>query len=960
MLNLYGVSLRQNMAIVKFGVLISIYFFASILLFGQGNVPTGTIQGEVQEGSTKDLIPGVNVYIEGTTIGSSTDINGFYEIKKAPVGKHKLVCSFLGFENQILDVVVIEGQTARINFTLVESSQSLNEVVITSQRATATENAVVMEMKDARQLVSGISRQQISKSQDSDAARVMQRVPGVTIVGNRFVMIRGVSERYNQIMINDVIAPSTEVDKRTFSFDLIQSGSLDRMIIHKTGAPEYPGDFAGGVIKIYTINQVEEDFTNVGIGFGIRAGTTFRDFASSEKSGTDFLGFDNGFRTLPSSFPSSNALKNSPRNSVLRQDAARSLPNNFGTTNSMALPDFSMGITLGRNLLTKGNKRIVTTNSLSWNRTYQRYNREFNRYDEWTDQSIPIFVRFAYDDENFEEETTISAMSNWMFEFNSRNRIKFSNLFNQIGANTTSFRTGTDFVQNIGDRANYLLGYRSRSIYSGQLEGNHDLSPKSEFRWIFGGSYLGESEPDLRRFRTFRPTAEEGTEATDYVMILPPSSNLFETGRYFGNLGEYSVNNGLDFTQKINEKAGGIFEVKGGTYFDYRSRQFDSRYFSYLLPGNVDPVRAEELRRLPIEEIFADENILTTNGFVLEEGTRPVDSYSSSNTLMAGYLSTSFPLGSFYVSGGVRAEYNIQRMEAENDFETITVDNPVLSILPSLNVTYTLSEKMLVRGGYSRTVNRPEFRELAPFLFYDYQLEAGITGNPNLTSATIDNLDLRYELYPRLGEVISIGGFYKSFLNPIENILQITTEQPQFTFANADKAENFGVEFEFRKSLKNVVSSRFFEKFSFNFNASYIWSQVDLGERAINQERVRALQGQSPYIVNTGVFYNDNARKLSVNLYYNIFGDRIFSVGDIVFPTIYELSRHSVDLTITKDIGSRVTLKAGVRDLLNAKYRFYQDSNRNGKIDSDDDLIIGLQRGQLINISASFRLHKSE
>lgn len=945
---------------MKFGVLIAICFLTSFASFGQGSTATGIIQGEVQEGSTKDLIPGVNVYIEGTTIGSSTDINGLYEIKKAPVGTHRLVCSFLGFENQVVDVTVTEGQVTKINFVLVESAQSLNEVVISTQRATATENAVVMEMKEARQLVSGISRQQISKSQDSDAARVMQRVPGVTIVGNRFVMIRGVSDRYNQIMINDVIAPSTEVDKRTFSFDLIQSGSLDRMIIHKTGAPEYPGDFAGGVIKIYTINQVEEDFTNVGIGLGFRAGTTFKDFASSEGSSTDFLGFDNGFRTLPSDFPSSNKLKNSPRNSPIRQDAARSLPNNFGTTNSTALPDMSMGISLGRNLLTKGNRRIVTTNSLSWSRSFQRYDREFNRYDEWTDQTIPIFVRFAYDDENFEEETTISAMSNWMFEFNSRNRIKFSNLFNQIGADNTSFRNGTDFVQNIGDRANYLLGYRSRSIYSGQLEGNHELSPKSDFRWIFGGSYLGETEPDLRRFRTFRPTAEEGTDETGYVMILPPSSNLFETGRYFGDLGEYSVNNGLDFTHKIKEKAGGNFEVKAGTYVDYRSRQFDSRYFSYLLPGNVDPIRAEELRRLPIDEIFADENILTTNGFVLEEGTRPVDSYSSSNLLVAGYVSAAIPLGSFYFSGGLRTEYNVQRMEAENDFEEIIVDNPVLSVLPSINVTYTLSEKMLLRGGYSRTVNRPEFRELAPFLFYDYQLEAGRSGNPDLTTATIDNYDLRYELYPRLGEVISIGGFYKRFTNPIENILQLTTEQPQFTFANADRADNYGIEFEFRKSLKNTVSNKFLERLSFNFNASYIWSEVDLGESAINQDRVRALQGQSPYIVNAGVFYHDNSRKFSVSLYYNIFGDRIFSVGDIVFPTIYELSRNSVDITVTKDIGSRVTLKAGVRDLLNAKYRFYQDSNRNSGIDSDDHLIIGMKRGQLFNISASFKLHKSE
>jgi len=926
------------------------------ILFGIKTIgaQTGSIEGIIVDADSKETVIGAYVTIDGTNEGSTTDIDGLYIIRVEP-GTYTINITSLGYETmKIENVVVIQGKKIVLNAALKTESLVLSEIMITDVRKTNTDAAVVLELKQAKQVVSAISSQQIQKSQDNNAAQVMQRIPGVTIVENRFVMIRGLSERYNNVMINNVIAPSTEVDKRTFSFDLVSSSALDKMLIFKSGSADLPGDFAGGVIKLFTVDNVDENFTKINLGAGIRSGTTFNPYFQSNGSSTDWLGFDNGFRTLPSSFPTTNALASSGRNAEIRKEAATMLPNNFVPNETMAMPDFSVGLSLGRKMNFKNGKTLSTINSISYSNSYQYFKRDFNRYFEWVDQSQPILQRFSFNDDTYQKENKITILSNWNYRINANNRIKFKNLFNQIGENETVLRNGNDFIQRpTDDLKNYLLGYRSRTIYTGQIEGDHNVGDKHNLRWVVGGSYLGESEPDLRRFRTYRP--KNATEGTNFTMQLPPSSNLFETGRYFGSLNEFSVNHGLDYSLKLglNEKT--ATTLKAGYYADYRDRNFNSRYISYLYPGFFNPTIGQELSQLPLDVIFSDENIKTRDGFVIEEGTRPIDAYSASNRLVAGYLSAEVPFSDFNFIGGVRVENNLQTMTSRNDFEKIEVRNPLTSFMPFANLSYNLTQKAILRAGYGRTINRPEFRELAPFLFYDYKLEAGRVGNPNLVTATIDNLDLRYEFYPRSGEMISLGAFYKYFNDPIENRTIITTEQPTFTFLNADFARNAGIEVEVRKSLKGVTHSKFVDNFSLNVNASLIFSEVDLGSSAVAQSRERALQGQSPYILNAAIYYATE-NNLSINVIYNVFGERIFSVGDNLFPTIYELPRNSIDISITKQVGKRVTYKFGIQDILNARYRFYEDSDRNEKIDSRDNVIFSMKRGSLFSLSASYNL----
>ena len=927
------------------------FLFTTLFAFAQNK---GTISGTISDKDMKnEPLAFANIAIKGTVAGTTTDAQGKYSLT-TEAGNKILVISFLGYETVEVPVVVKPNETIIVNKIIGSGNVKLEDIVVKTTRRKNTEAAIMTEIKAAKQVVSAISAEQMSKSTDNNAAQAVQRVPGVTIVDGKFVMIRGLNERYNNVLINNAIAPSTEVDRRTFSFDLIPTSSLDKIVIYKTGSADKPGDFAGGLISVTTSENTTE-FTRADIGFGYRAGTSFSDYKQSEGSNTDWLGFDNGFRALPNRFPTRNTLNSNP---ALATAAARALPNNWNPTTSQAFMDNSIGFSLGRKIKLGGTKSLFTTNVLSYSNSYQTIDRKFDRYTSLSPgQTVPPNA-LDYDDKMFSNENRITALSNWIFRFGESNKIKFKNLFNQIGENETAIRSGRNIQQRGNDRfRNYYLGYRARTILLSQLEGEHKLTKNSTIDWVIGFNNIRESEPDLRRFRTFQPAASAAD--SPFIMIDPPSSNLFDTGRYYGKLNETTINSGLNYTYTIerskNDEDLEPIKLKTGVYFDRRDRDFRSRYVSFLIPGSVPFARAEELRRLPLTTIFADANIGDNNGWVLREGTRPIDSYKASNTLGAGYLMAELPFGKFDITVGVRAENNILELRSNNDTGAVKVNNPVLSILPSINVGYNFNERNLLRFAYSSSVNRPEFREIAPFVFYDFEFDVNRIGNSNLKSATINNFDVRYEFYPTKGETLSFGAFYKKFTNPIENVSVVVNEVPTFNYANADNAFNYGIETEIRKNLKGLFNSAFTDRLSVNVNASYIVSQVDLGANVTSQARTRALQGQSPYIVNVALGYADE-KDLNINVIYNRFGDRIFSVGDIVFPTIYERSRDALDFTISKKY-KNIKYKFGIQDLLNAPFRFFEDSNRDEKIQDGKDFATSVfRRGTLfsLNITRSF------
>lgn len=917
---------------------------------------TGSITGVITDAKTNETIIGANVVIQGTSVGAATDIEGKFTINNVKPGTYSLSVSFITYKTHTVpDVVVEAGKISSVTLQLQEDATELNEIVVTGTRQINTDVSLISAIRESKLVVSGISQEQIARVPDRDAAQIMQRVPGVSIVDNRFVMIRGVSERYNQVMINNVIGPSTEVDKRSFSFDLIPSGSIDQILIYKSGSPDLPGDFAGGIVKVITKQASDENYIKVNASTGYRLGTTFRDFNESKGSKTDIFGFDNGFRALPGGFPSTETIQNSSRTSPIRQDAGRLLSNNFDYSTRTAPVDFSVGIELSRGF-DLGRVQLSSLNTLSYSNSYQQKQATFNRYLFNEDE---IEERFNYQDTYYENDVRFSGISNWAASFGN-SKIEFKNLVNLLGEDQTILREGVDlFLSTDRLYRNYSHHYQSRFIYSGQLQGTHKFANNSLLvDWVGGYNYVSRNEPDFRRFRTFKLTSS-GEE--DFQMQLPPSANLFETGRFYSDLKDKGFSNGVNIEKKfgdVDNKRGA--SIKAGYYIDYKERNFNARYVSYLYPGFFDPMEGERLIRLPLNEIFAPTNIKNQDGFVIEEGTRPSDRYTGENLLTAGYAMASLPIGKFDISGGLRVENNIQKLfttqiGAQGN-EPVEVNNPVLALLPSINTAYNITDRSLFRLTYAKTVNRPEFRELAPFLYYDFELEQGVQGNTALETAKIDNIDFRWEMYPSAGELISLGGFYKAFTDPIETVLLLTTEAPQSTYGNADKAFVYGAEFEFKKSFSSLGVSKLFRNLFANVNASWIFSEVDLGTQATAQQQVRQLQGQSPYLINTGMYYNDEDNHFFVSAAYNIFGARIFAVGDVNFPSIYELPRHALDMQVAKKFG-RVEAKLNIQNLLNARYRFYQDTNVDNKIDIEgrDASIVSYQIGQQVSLGLSYK-----
>lgn len=918
--------------------------------FAQKGTISGTITG--LEGGKVQPMPFVNVALKGSSTGATTDLDGRFSFTADP-GNHTLLVSFVGFEPVERPVTVVAGQTARVDIELKGQAVEMKAVEVVTTRRTETEAAVVMETRRSEQVVNGVGREQISKGQDRTAGDVVKRIPGVTMVGDRFIMIRGLADRYNTVMMNDVIAPSLESDKRAFSFDILPSGALDRIMIYKTGAPELPGEFAGGVIKIHTMNVPNENQTRVDYSTSYRAGSTFSAFNNSQRSGTDNLGFDNGLRQLPDAFPG-NLFNTNPES---LQAAGRSLANNWVSEQRNAAPDQRFSMLLARRFGGEG-KKVTGGNvtSLSYTNTMASYtakNYNYNVFDPEMQMSDSIYN--YSDNENF-QVVRVSAMSNFSLLAGSRTKLEFRNLFTQQGIDQTTLRTGYNFEEQFEVR-NYAFRYQQRTIYSGQLHGEHELRPDvSNLSWTAGYGRTWSQEPDFRRLRTVRDI--NTTDAnTPFQTIIPPGATTLDAGRFFSEMNESVMTGKVDYTQSFAGERN-TFKLRAGLFTEIKDRTFSARWMSFRASNSSQ--LDQSLLFAPLDEVFSDPNINNTNGFKLEEGTNPSDRYTASNALFAGYVGGTMNLSSVTViSAGVRAEHNTQQLNSATfGGRRVNVDNPILSILPSINVSHQVKERSQVRLAWATTVNRPEFRELAPFAFYDFSFNNVLSGNDSLKIATIQNIDARYEFYPSAAEVVSFGVFFKQFTNPIEMFFLPGAGSGgtrNFSFGNAQSATSVGAELEVKRQLSGLFTSGYLSRVGFMFNAAYIVTEVDLGDVAGQAQR-RPLMGQSPYIVNAGLYYQDTERKLQYNILYNVIGPRLFAVGTFGTPDIYEMPRNVVDLTLTKGLGKRFDVKLSAQDILNQRTLLIQDSNESGGIDDRDEEIMSFRRGSYFSIGFGLRL----
>ncbi|WP_375416931.1 TonB-dependent receptor domain-containing protein [uncultured Hymenobacter sp.] len=939
------------------------WFLTSALAFAQ----QGSLTGKVTDKKTGEGVIGATVLVTGTTQAAPVDVQGSYELALDP-GTYNITITYVGYKPLTFPgIVITSGAKTTLDAVMAEDATSLSEVTVTGVKQTGTEVALIQDLKQSEVVVSGVSNDQIVRTLDRDAAEVVKRIPGVTVQSNNFIVIRGLAERYNTVLLNDALTPSAEVDTRSFSFDILPSSVIDRILIFKSGAPELQGEFGGGIVKVFTRNSVLENSTSLTVSGWARSTNTFKNgFLQSNHSSTDFLGFDNGQRELPG------ILGNlSPQTNSTEQQLAGlrgSLRNEFVPRSITSRPDLRISLGVNRKFEI-GKVYVSNVTSISYANTQEQntsLRQRFTTYDASNPGQLPGKV-FDYQDTRSLSAVRLGIIHNYQVRLNDRNRVEFRNFFNQYGTDEVVRRQGLNLENSDPqERNDYALHYQSRSIYSGQLGGNHEVGPagRTTVTWAAGYNYVNRDEPDYRQNQQTRNYVQgQPGELNPLPFRVEINSVPTTSSRFYATLTEntYMGSGQLEYrfagrdTLSANQ-----YKVRLGFYAEEKERNYNSRYFNYARGTSFDEAG---IGSQPLETIFSPTNLNPTTGLVLRESTQAQDRYNGQNRLVAGYLSGVAPLSErLNLSGGVRVEYN-RKYLASPEAQTAPYEEVRTFMLPSLNATYNFNDRSVLRAGVSESVNRPEFREVAEYQYYDFGNNFSVRGSNNLKTARIYNADLRYEFYPTRSELLSIGVFGKRFYDAIEQVtLSTTGSDLVLTYQNADRAYDVGVEVEARKSLIDLSENRFLQRISFVLNASLIRSRVDLDTTLLDNRKFalsnRPLQGQSPYVVNLGVFYQDDEAHWQVSAQYNIIGPRIAFVGDLNQNfSVIELPRHVVDLGLTKGIGSHFEVRAGIQNMLNQEVRQYYDFDRNGKINGVENgaAFARYKRGTYSTLGATFR-----
>jgi hypothetical protein len=933
-----------------------ILMIMAIQVFSQ----TGSIKGQIEDSETGEPLIGATVLMQGTTKGAVTDVDGNYIIKEVNAGTYNLVISYVSYEQQILRVEVAQNAAVALNIALVPSSVEVDAVKIVANKRNDTEMALISNMRVGNIVANGISRQQISRSQDKDASEVISRVPGVTVRDGRFINVRGLDERYNVVNLNGVATPSSEADRRAFSFDMLPSSLIDNLVLLKTPAPEIPADFAGAMVQIQTKNTVENNSFEVSYNTGYRYNTTFNEFYTYKGGKTDWLGFDDGTRKLPADFPATpgefrdQLVENPDENAKARITAlGRAFSKTWSPEKRQSLPDQSFSFTLNRKfLLGKVSVGNITSVGYSTGDQYREVFRAgYQAYDVENDRPDTAFY---FNDDIYSTKTKINGLFNWLFVFGNNQKIEFRNFFNNYADKKTILRLGRDNYGGI-DKAGSELSFQSRAIYSGQLSGNFNFrQAKSKLDLTLGYNYTDNFQPDIRRIEMNK------NENNDiYSLSFNFNADPKMLGRLYLTNYEHIYMGSLNYSHTF--QAGNIAPIfKAGFLTEHKSREFVARNIGFAFSNAF--TFNWNLAYQPIDSVFQDKNINFTDGIKIDESTNPTDSYKASNELYAAYAALDFPLGKLRIYGGLRVEKNTQILEGMIA-TTIPykVNNDFLDFFPSVNMTYNVNEKSLLRFAWGKTVNRPEFREISMQSYYDFEQKATIYGNPELTNAYIQNVDVRYEFFPSNGDVITAGGFYKHFKNPIEAHLESGQSGWNYGYDNAREANSYGLEIDLRKSLSALESRdgllRMLRHMVLVFNVALIKSElrVDTTTDVNARETVRQMQGQSPYIINTGLFYDNPNRGLMISMLYNVIGPRIMFVGDKDDPHVYQMPRHLIDITLHKKLGNHVMLKAGIKDLFNQPVELRQNE-RVQLIPVSGNFADRVQRTQVYKPSSSFMI----
>lgn len=883
------------------------------------------LTGKVANTKNESLI-GVTVKIAGTAKGTMTDGDGRYVLNLENGKKYTLEFSAVGYETKsITEVEVTTNGFNELNIILDVQAKIEKDVVVTSKTSTARKesvNSMISFQRNANTLASVVAAETIRRSPDRNTGEVLKRTPGASLQEGKFIIVRGLADRYNQAMINGILLTSTEPDRKTFSFDLIPSSVIDNIVINKAFVPEYPGEWAGGLIQINTKDIPARRFLQLQVGTGINSQVLGSPFYSDVHSTTDWLGFDNGFRALPSTYTRKAAFDTL---SPAAKTAIGQQMRNAWTAHAISiLPNLAVQLSGGFNKKIAG-KAVGGMVGLNYNRGYRQLHL-LNRSNSLSGNQFS--VNYDYNDTRYIQDFTGGIFGSLAVQLNSLNRISWKALLSSNAPSTVTSREGIEYNRDEQLRSTELQ-FKQNTFFTTQLAGDHSISSLIKLKWYGSFNILDGYIPDQRRiaFTRTRGTLEP------YRLLLSNTLSQQSGSRIYQSLNDYIYTAGSDISNVFNWK-GQKQTFKVGYMLQVKDRLYDAQLFANYLP-----IDHPAIKLMSADKVFNSANFGNgTNNMIAFDAIKgKIFRYMANTILNAGFLQFDNQFGKdLRFVWGVRAEYFDQLVGSVKTWDPRHSHSTVLDILPGMNLTYKISSNNNLRLSASQTVIRPELRELSFLNIYDFELNASVQGNPQLKRTKISNFDVRFEKYPKAGEVFTAALFYKSFKDPIEQLFnEGSGGASTFSFQNPQQATAYGVEVEFRKKLS------FFDilkNFTLQANASYIKSQVKDASFKID----RPLQGQSPYLVNLGLIYDYEPKGVSATLLFNQIGERIYLVGDLTSgagsPNIWEAPRPLFDFQLSKRIlDKRAEIRFSISDILNAKQYFYQNADGNIRFQRHQD-----------------------
>jgi TonB-dependent receptor len=880
-----------------------------------GPARTGRIVGRVLDATTGQGLSDVGVQVVGTTLGTQTAVEGRYAVPNIPAGTVTIQVRRLGYAPKTVTGILVDvGQTLEQNIAMQPSSVQLQSVSVTAAAERGTVNEALDQQRTATGIVSAVTAEQITKSPDSDAAQAVQRVSGVTVQDGKYVFVRGLGERYTTASLNGARIPSPEPEKRVVPLDLFPAGLLQTITTSKTFTPDQAGDFSGAQVDIKTREFPARRQVTYAVTSGYNSGATGSNMLSAPRAGGERFAWVGHKRNLPRLLASVGNFQGVNLNQGDKNLLINTFRNSWTPTTERASPNVSTSVSVGGNDPIAGHRVgyvLSGTYSLSQDQKSDQVRALADRGD--TPGSTREINRFA--------GTTGSASVLWGGMFNLSTlmgrgtRLMLNNTYDRTADNDARSETGS--LENEGVRARIdRLQYVERSVRSNQLAAEHQFGDRHRVDWAVTNSAVTRDEPDRSEFvSVLEQSAPNG----------PESSLWLNTGnqgavRTFSSLDETSTEGRLNY-QLFFPWVGRQHSIKVGGLYRSTGRDADSRAYSISAAGAPLSVRA-----LPPEQLF--DGRFTEGSFTVFD-LAPLGqggSYTARDRLRAAYAMTEVVLTDrVRFIGGARVEQDKLRVNAVSTLGSpVSTEKSWTDVLPSAAFNLTLTEAQTVRLSVSRTLARPEYRELSPIASRDVVGGDNVEGDPTLQRTRISNVDLRWEWYPNAGEVVSVALFGKRFDEPIERVYRPVGSGSRTVFyLNADGADNYGVELELRKGMGFLTRS--LDALTAFTNLTLMESKIKLGETTASAtNKNRRMVGQAPYVVNAGLTYAPRAGTTSATLLFNRIGERIDAAGDQPLPDVIEKPRTALDFSLRFPVVATFSGRFDAKNLLDDPYQTVQ------------------------------------